>query len=201
MTGLRPGQGVLLRPEATSALAARVDLVGEDAVVLVLVTPPLRPLPVGATCEVETATSDGDIASAAVRIVACDGRGSVRVAPLGAQPAVVQRREFLRVKAVIPVVVRHGGVGAAHRDALTADVSGGGLLLTGVSALSCGDAAWLQIELADGAAPVEALGTVVREEADGRRAVRLDSLAARDEQRLVRLAFAHQQRARTVREA
>jgi hypothetical protein len=43
--------------------------------------------------------------------------------------------------------------------------------------------------------------TVVRESDRGRRAVRIVSISARDEQRMVRFSFVQQQRARIARDA
>jgi len=80
-------------------------------------------------------------------------------------------------------------------------VSGGGLLLSGVSGLAEGDSAFVAIDLEDGGPPVEALVTVVRRTDRGTRAVRIASVNSRDEQRLVRFAFARERRARIARNA
>jgi c-di-GMP-binding flagellar brake protein YcgR len=83
---------------------------------------------------------------------------------------------------------------------MTLNVSGGGLLLTGVSGLQEGDSAFVAIDLEDGSPPVEALVTVVRIAERNSRAVRIASISARDEQRIVRFAFARERQARIARD-
>jgi c-di-GMP-binding flagellar brake protein YcgR len=135
-----------------------------------------------------------------VTIKDVDGRGTVRVAPRADGAATVQRRDFVRVDAVVPVVVRDGGPDGPAHEAMTLNVSGGGLLLTGVSGLQEGDSAFVAIDLEDGSPPVEALVTVVRIAERNSRAVRIASISARDEQRIVRFAFARERQARIARD-
>lgn len=199
MTRLERGQTVLLRLGAGAAIAARVDSVGADEAVLVLLTPPLRPPVAGRPAEVE-ATSKRGIVRFGVTVASVDGRGTVRVSARPDAAETVQRRDFVRVDAVVPVVVRAGGPDGPARDAMTLNVSGGGLLLSGVSGLKEGDSAFVAIGLDDGSAPVEALVTVVRVAERGVRAVRIASVSARDERRLVRFAFARERQARIARD-
>ena len=99
------------------------------------------------------------------------------------------------------VHVREGGEGALECDAITRNVSGGGLLIAGAAGLRLGDSAWVAIDLEDGTPPIEVLVTVAREELDGTRGVRIASISSRDEQRLVRFSFDRERRARIVRDA
>jgi c-di-GMP-binding flagellar brake protein YcgR len=199
MNRLEQGQTVLLRLGAGAAIAARVDSLDADVAVLVLLTPPLRPPVTGQPAEVE-ATSKRGIVRFDVTVKDVDGRGTVRVAARADGAATVQRRDFVRVDAVVPVIVRDGGPDGPAHEAMTLNVSGGGLLLSGVSSLQEGDSAFVAIDLEDGSAPVEALVTVVRVADRGTRAVRIASVSARDEQRLVRFAFARERRARIARD-
>ena len=199
MKHLEPGQTVLARLQGAAAVAARVDAVRTDEAALILLTPPLRPTAKGQAAEVEL-TVDGGILTLAVRVVEGDGRSAVRIAPDSSKAvADVQRRDFVRVDASVPVIVRDGGPDGPARDAHAVNVSGGGLLLTGIGHLHVGDFAWVALDLEDGTAPIEALVTVVREEPTGARAVRIASISARDEQRIVRFSFVQQQRARIAR--
>jgi PilZ domain len=198
---LEQGQTVLLRLQGAAALAARVDARGADEASLILLTPPLRPPAKGQGAEVEV-TVDGGILTLAARVVDGDGRSAVRIAPDSSKAVSdVQRRDFVRVDASVPVVVRDGGPDGPARDAHAVNVSGGGLLLDGIGHLHVGDFAWVALDLEDGTAPIEALVTVVREERTGARAVRIASISARDEQRIVRFSFVQQQRARIARGA
>jgi c-di-GMP-binding flagellar brake protein YcgR len=199
---LEQGQTVLVRLSGAAALAARVDAVGDDTASLILLTPPLRPPAVGQAAAVEVTTKRG-IATVDVKVTDHDGRGAMRVtadADVADAPA-VQRRDFVRVGATVPVVVRDGGPEGRAHEVFALNVSGNGLLLSGLSHLAHGDFAWVAIDLEDGTPPIEALVTVVREADRGRRAVRIVSISARDEQRMVRFSFVQQQRARIARDA
>jgi hypothetical protein len=199
MNRLEPGQTVLLRLSGAAAIAARVDAVDADVAALVLLTPPLRPPTAGQPAEVEV-TSKRGIVKLGATIAHADGRGLVKVKPRSGARETVQRRDFVRVDAVVPVVVRDGGPEGPARDAMTLNVSGGGLLLSGVSNLQEGDSAFVAIDLEDGSPPVEAIVTVARLAERGVRAVRIASVSARDEQRLVRFAFARERKARIARD-
>jgi hypothetical protein len=198
---LEPGQTVLVRLHGAAAVAARVDAVRADEAALILLTPPLRPPVKGQAAEVEV-TVDGGILTLAARVVDGDGRAAVRIAPDSSKAVSdVQRRDFVRVDASVPVVVHDGGPEGPGHEARAVNVSGGGLLLAGIGHLHAGDFAWVALDLEDGSAPIEALVTVVREDLTGGRAVRIASISARDEQRIVRFSFVQQQRARIAKGA
>jgi PilZ domain len=198
---LEIGQTVLVRLTGAAAVAARVDAVRADEASLILLTPPLRPPAKGQAAEVEV-TVDGGILTLAARVVDGDGRAAVRIAPDSSKTVSdVQRRDFVRVDASVAVVVRDGGPEGPASEAHAVNVSGGGLLLTGIGHLHVGDFAWVALDLEDGTEPIEALVTVVREDLSGARAVRIASISARDEQRIVRFSFVQQQRARIARGA
>ena len=202
MRHLEPGQTVLVRLSGAAALAARVDAVGAEGASLILLTPPLRPPATGQAASVEVTTGRG-IVTLDVKVADHDGRGSMRVTPVAdaVEAPAAQRRDFVRVGANVPVVVRDGGPDGPAHEVFSLNVSGNGLLLSGLSHLTFGDFAWVAIDLEDGTAPIEALVTVVRESDRGRRAVRIMSISARDEQRMVRFSFVQQQRARIARDA
>jgi c-di-GMP-binding flagellar brake protein YcgR len=196
---LAAGQTVLLRLTGAADLAARVDAVGEDDAALILLTPPLRPPAKGQSAEIEV-TVEGGILTLPARVVDGDGRSAITVAPDSSNAVSdVQRRDFVRVDASVPVVVHDGGPDGPGHEARSVNVSGGGLLLTGIGHLHVGDFAWVALDLEDGTEPIEALVTVVREDPTGTRAVRIASIGARDEQRIVRFSFIQEQRARIAR--
>jgi PilZ domain len=198
---LEQGQTVLVRLQGAAAVAARVDAVDAGEASLILLTPPLRPPAKGQGAEVEV-TVEGGILTLAARVVDGDGRTAVRIAPDSSKAVSdVQRRDFVRVDASVAVVVHDGGPDGPGHDARAVNVSGGGLLLTGIGHLHVGDFAWVALDLEDGTPPIEALVTVVREELTGGRAVRIASISARDEQRIVRFSFVQQQRARIAKGA
>ena len=200
MKHLEQGQTVLVRLTGASAVAARVDSVSADEASLILLTPPMRPPATGQTCAVEV-TVEGGILTLATRVTGHDGRISMTVAPDSAATHApsVQRRDFVRVDASMPVVVRDGGPEGPAREAFAVNVSGGGLLITGIGNLQLGDFAWVALDLEDGTLPIEELVTVVRADPTGTRAVRIASISARDEQRIVQFSFARERRARIAK--
>ena len=201
MNQLEQGQTVLVRLTGAAAVAARVDSVTADEASLILLTPPMRPPATGQACAVEL-TVDGGILTLNTRVTDHDGRTAMRIAPDSAATHApeIQRRDFVRVDAAVAVVVRDGGPDGPGHEARAVNVSGGGLLITGIGHLHAGDFAWVALDLGDGTAPIEALVTVVREDVSGTRAVRIASISARDEQRIVRFSFARQQRDRIARD-
>lgn len=199
MIALEPGQPVLLRVGEEAALATRVGAVEDGVAELVLVTPPMRPPGVGDAVSLEVAGRRG-IVRQDTRVVGRDGRGSVRVDLTSEATETVQRRDFVRVDAALRVHVREGGAAGLAGEAITRNISGGGLLLAGATGLRQGESAWVAIDLEDGTPSIEVLVTVVREELDGTRGVHIASISDRDEQRLVRFAFDRERRARLVKD-
>ena len=110
------------------------------------------------------------------------------------EPALLQRREFARADAVVPVRVWLDE--GDEVEAFTLNVSGGGLLLNGAEALSIGDVVWFELELGD--APLGGRARVVREDADGGRGLQID-VPEKGRDRLVRFVFDRQRRERLVR--
>jgi hypothetical protein len=194
-----PGQTVLLRPRGGGALAARVDYVDAREAVLAMLTPPMHPPIAGQRADLEI-TSRRGIVRVPVEVLGHDGRGGFRVAAEADATETIQRRDFVRVEAFMNVVVRDGGPDGPPQEAFTLNVSGGGLLLSGVETLKEGHSAWVAIDLEDGTPPVEAIVTVVRASEDGVRGVQIASITGRDEQRLVRFAYTREQRARIARD-
>jgi hypothetical protein len=193
---LEQGQTVLVRLKGAAAVAARVHAVGAGEASLILLTPPLRPPAKGQSAEIEV-TVEGGILTLPARVVDGDGRSAITVAPDSSNAVSdVQRRDFVRVDASVPVVVHDGGPDGPGHEARSVNISGGGLLLTGIGHLHVGDFAWVALDLEDGTEPIEALVTVVREDPTGTRAVRIASIGARDEQRIVRFSFMQERRAR-----
>ena len=95
----------------------------------------------------------------------------------------IQRREWARVEAAVPVRV-HAIEDDAGGETVTLNVSGGGVLLKDHWQLPLGTD--VQLELVVDPASVRALGRVVREAARDEKGVRIDSIARADEERLLR---------------
>ena len=115
-----------------------------------------------------------------------EGRDLVRFT-VAAEREVVQRREFVRVDAVQPVVLaigHHGEQISTH----AIDVSGGGMLLTGPD-LPLDSSVRFSLHLGANLAPIEGRAHVVRNDEQGRRALVFDDISSADRQRLIHFVF------------
>ena len=103
-------------------------------------------------------------------------------------PEVLQEREYVRVPPVPPVSVQI----AAGEDRVISyalNVSGGGILLAGPGTLKLGDELSLRLMTTQGAAPIQAIGVVVRADGESRRGISFKEISDGDRRRLVRFVF------------
>jgi hypothetical protein len=115
-----------------------------------------------------------------------EGRDLVRFT-VAAEGEVVQRREFVRVDAVQPVVLAIG----LHGEPLSThaiDVSGGGMLVTGPD-LPLDSSVRFSLHLGPNLTPIEGRAHVVRNDEQGRRALVFDEISSADRQRLIHFVF------------
>ncbi|MGA9874198.1 MAG: PilZ domain-containing protein [Solirubrobacteraceae bacterium] len=100
-----------------------------------------------------------------------------------------QRREFVRLKGNRPVLVY---VGRDRRQvhSYAVDLAGGGLLLAGPDVLEIGEDVEFQLTLSPESEPVVGVGTVVRSDVEGRRAITFSQMSELNRRRVVRFIFA-----------
>jgi hypothetical protein len=110
-------------------------------------------------------------------------------------PVVVQRRDFVRVRAPRPVAVSLAG-GGRLIDTYAVDLSGGGMLLAGPHLLTAADRVQFRLSIEHASMPLEGWGTVVRVLSDGPRAVRFETVTPVDRERLVHFIFERERAAR-----
>jgi hypothetical protein len=122
-----------------------------------------------------------------------EGRDLVRFT-VAAEGEVVQRREFVRVEAVQPVVLAIG-VNGEPINTHAIDVSGGGMLLSGPDSLPLDCTVRFSLHLGAHLAPIEGRAQVVRNDDEGRRALVFDDISSADRQRLIHFVFEHQRAA------
>jgi len=104
---------------------------------------------------------------------------------------VVQRREYVRVKAARQVLVMLDGSSAAI-ETYSVDLSGGGMLLGGLDHVRVGERIGFRlITEPDGASGSQIVGTgkVVRNDPGGKRAVSFESISEGDRRRLIKFLF------------
>jgi hypothetical protein len=98
----------------------------------------------------------------------------------------IQRREWARIDAVLPITVR-GIDEPVGGETQTLNISGGGVLIKDKWDLTLGIDVRIELQAEAGAPPIRALGRVVRVAGTEEKGVRIDSIAREDEERLVRL--------------
>ena len=98
----------------------------------------------------------------------------------------IQRRQWARVDAALPVTVKgiDEPVGGAT---VTLNISGGGILIKDPWRIPLGIDVRIELEAEPGGNVIRALGRVVREPALDQKGIRIDNIAREDEERLVRL--------------
>ena len=183
---LAPGQQVLATLPGAGSLPATVERVAAGGLTVVLAVPaPPGTGRAGQQVVVEHATPRG-LRRFITVVRGAPAGGDVLDLALTGEHERIQRREWARVQAVVPVSVSPLGAGVAPGRTHTLDVSAGGLLLQDPWPLPVGADVRLAIALDGGSEGVAAVARVVREAAPGRKAVRLLELVHGDEERLVR---------------
>ena len=106
----------------------------------------------------------------------------------------IQRREFVRVDAILPVTYRPVGMTGWTAETTTINVSGGGFMISGREGLRMDQIMEFTITL-DGegkeAGPIDVVGQVVREMPGG-LGISITQLDERERERLIRWVFARE---------
>jgi hypothetical protein len=110
----------------------------------------------------------------------------------------IQRRDYVRVEAFVPVTYHPDGPEGWVATAHTLDVSGNGLQITSAEGLLLGDMRRFSIELGEGEDDVHAVAAAVREAGEDSFGMRFVEIRERDRQRLVRWVFARERLARQI---
>jgi hypothetical protein len=114
------------------------------------------------------------------------------------EPTLVQRRNYARVGATLPVTVaRQAGGELEHTT--TVNISGSGVLLAGPEDLELEDEVWVSIQISEGEPPIEVRGLVLRITEEGYKGLHITSISERDQDRLIALVFERQRLERQVR--
>jgi hypothetical protein len=100
----------------------------------------------------------------------------------------IQQREYVRVQSTRPVVVITGSSQGTIQT-YSVDLSGGGMLLAGPNTLKIGEQVEFRLTTTKGNPPITGVGTVVRTDTQGRRALCFDEIGEGDHRRLVRFIF------------
>jgi hypothetical protein len=110
----------------------------------------------------------------------------------------IQRRDYVRVEAYVPVTYQPDGPDGWTASAHTLDVSGGGFQITDAEGLRIGDIRSFTLELGEGEDPLVAVAEPVREVDDQTFGLRFVEIPEPEQQRLVRWVFARERLARQI---
>jgi hypothetical protein len=119
--------------------------------------------------------------------------------------ALMQRRDFVRVDAVLPVRLwRFDADESAdpireHEplELNTLNLSGNGMLINGAHPFRLGEAFWFELPLPEGH-PVEGRGRFVRDDGEGRLGGQIEEVTEKSRDRLVRHVFERQRKERVT---
>jgi hypothetical protein len=123
--------------------------------------------------------------------------GALRVTATGSVE-LIQRRDYYRVEAFVPVTYQPYGPDGLTVTANTLDVSGGGFRLAAAEAVQLWDMLRFTLELGEGEEPVQAIAQAVREAGDDEFGLRFVEILEPERQRLVRWVFARERAARQI---
>ena len=124
--------------------------------------------------------------------------GAIRVDHTG-RVELIQRREFVRINAMVPVSYQPMGPSGWTAETTTINVSGGGFMVSGKEGLREGEVCSFTLEL-DGereAGPLECDGEVVREMGGG-LGVRIVTIDEEERERLIRWVFERERLTRQI---
>jgi hypothetical protein len=128
---------------------------------------------------------------------AAPGPDALRVTATGTIE-LIQRRDYVRVEAFVPVSYKPDGPDSWTVTANTLDVSGGGFQIAEADGLRLGDMRRFRLELGEGEDDLEAVASAVREAGDGAFGMRFVEILESERQRLVRWVFARERLARQI---
>ena len=180
-----PGTHVSVQLMHVGALPATVEAAEPGALLVVLAVADARVRRLAGTeVSVEATTGRGIQRFAGVLELDPARAERLRVV-LSGESERIQRREWARVDAVVPVHL-HGLDEPIAGETTTLNVSGGGILVNDRWSMPLGIDVRIELQVEPGAPPIRALGRVVRDVGKDRKGVRIVDIARDDEERLVR---------------
>jgi hypothetical protein len=179
------GEHVQVNLPHIGLLPATVETTSPGAVVVVLAVSDNRVQRLaGAEVAIEHATGRG-INRFNGTLELDDSRPELLRVVLSGDSERIQRREWARVEATLPVTVK-GIDEPVGGETVTLNISGGGILVKDLWKMPLGIDVRVELEVEPGV-KIQALGRVVREPARDQKGIRIDSIGREDSERLVRL--------------
>lgn len=184
------GTHVSVRLPHVGAMPATVEVAEGDTLVLVLAVHEPRVARLGGSAVSVEVTGGRGIHRYRGTLALQAGRPELLRVTLDGGSERIQRRDWARIEAVVPVKVE-GIDEPIGGETTTRNMSGGGVLVHDLWHLPLGTDVRVEIEVEPGA-PVRALGRVVREAGPDLKGIRFDDLSREDEERLLRFVRARE---------
>lgn len=198
MKGPGIGQSVHVIAPSGASIDARVKDAGASTLLLGLDSGEHDPVELLSETDVSVEfTNDRGVCRILGTAQAAGGDSVLRVDATGTIE-LIQRRDYVRVEAFVPVTYQPVGPDGWTVVAHTLDVSGGGFQLAEAEALRLGGMMQFTLELGEGEEPLQAVATAVREAGEGTFGMRFTEILERERQRLVRWVFARERLARQI---
>jgi c-di-GMP-binding flagellar brake protein YcgR len=183
---LEPAEQVSVVLPHVGGLPATVESINGSAVKLVLAVPDDRVKRLaGQEVSIEKTTARGVQRFNGTLAVGGD-KGELLTITVEGDAERVQRRNFVRVAAVVPIKIVSLEKGVTAGETTTLNVSGSGVLVRDKWRLPLGVDVRLEITLEPGAEPIRALGRIVRFSSEEEKGIRIEDMSRTDEDRLIK---------------
>jgi c-di-GMP-binding flagellar brake protein YcgR len=183
---LEPGEQVSVVLEHVGTLPATVEAVNGSSVKVVLAVPDDRVKRMdGREVAIEKTTARGVQRFTGALKVGGD-KGELLTVAVEGDAERVQRRNFVRVPAVLPIKVISLEKGVSAGETTTLNVSGSGVLIKDRWRLPLGIDVRIELQLDPEGEPLRALGRVVRYSSETEKGIRIEDMARTDEDRLIK---------------
>jgi hypothetical protein len=180
-----PGTHVIVRLVHVGALPGTVEVAEPGALRIVLAVPDGRVRRLAGTEAAVEVTSGRGIQRFVGALELDPNRAELLRIVLNGETERIQRREWVRVEAIVPVHLR-GIDEPVGGETTTLNVSGGGILVSDPWNMPLGIDVRIELRVETGGTPIRALGRVVREMGKDKKGVCIIDIARDDEERLVR---------------
>jgi hypothetical protein len=183
---LEPGEQVSVVLPHVGGLPATVESTTGSSVKLVLAVPDDRVKRLGGEeVSIEKTTARGVQRFTGLLTVG-GAKGELLTITVEGDAERVQRRNFVRVDAVVPIKIISLEKGVTAGETTTLNVSGSGVLVRDKWRLPLGVDVRLEITLEPGAEPIRALGRNVRFSSEEEKGIRIEDMSRTDEDRLIK---------------
>jgi PilZ domain-containing protein len=182
---LDAGEQVLVHLPHIGGLPATVEGSTADTITVVLAVPDDRVQRLaGQEVAIERTTARG-VSRYPGHLAVAGARDELLTVTVSGDVERVQRRNWARVGAALPVRVRPLDAGIDPFETVSVNVSVGGVLVKDRCHVPLGTDVRVEIEVAPGE-PVRCLGRVVRDAGPDLKGIRIDDMGREDEERLMR---------------